>query len=105
LDGEAEEITRKAIELAKSGDGPALRLCMDRIMPARRDRPVAFSLPRLETGADAVVANAALVAAVAGGELTPSEAGELSKLVVAFTRAIEVTDIQTRLTKLEEAKA
>src|SRR4051794_24922955 len=31
LEGEAEAITRKAIELAKQGDGPALRLCMDRI--------------------------------------------------------------------------
>ena len=29
LEGEAEAITRKAIELAKAGDGPALRLCMD----------------------------------------------------------------------------
>jgi hypothetical protein len=32
LDGEAEAITRKAVELAKDGDGPALRLCMERIM-------------------------------------------------------------------------
>jgi len=33
MEGEAEAITRKAIELAKGGDGPALRLCMDRIYP------------------------------------------------------------------------
>ena len=30
LDGEAEELTRKAIELAKAGDIPALRICLDR---------------------------------------------------------------------------
>jgi hypothetical protein len=45
MEGEAEAITRKAIELAKGGDGPALRLCMDRIYPPRRDRPVRFRLP------------------------------------------------------------
>ena len=39
LEGEAEAITRKAIELAKAGDGPALRLCLDRIAPARRTAP------------------------------------------------------------------
>src|SRR5215203_3199646 len=61
LDGEAEAITSKAIELAKKGDGPALRLCMERIMPARRDRPTAIKLPKLERAADAVKANAALV--------------------------------------------
>src|SRR3954468_11991285 len=100
LEGEAEAITRKAIELAKAGDGPALRLCMDRIFPARKDRPVRFKLPALEEVADAVAANAALVAAVAGGELSPSEAAELAKVIEGYTRAIEATDIQDRLTKL-----
>jgi hypothetical protein len=104
LEGEAEAITRKAIELAKQGDGPALRLCMDRIYPARKDRPVRFRLPPLEKVGDAVAANAALVGAVASGDLTPSEAGELAKLVDAYTRAVEATDIQDRLTKLEAAQ-
>ena len=40
LDGEAEELTRKAIELAKTGDIPALRICLDRILPPRKDRPL-----------------------------------------------------------------
>ena len=37
LDGEAEALTRKAIELAKAGDLVALRLCLDRICPPRKD--------------------------------------------------------------------
>src|SRR5215216_3922116 len=57
LEGEAEAITRKAIELAKQGDGPALRLCMDRIYPARKDRPVRFGLPPIERAADAVASH------------------------------------------------
>jgi hypothetical protein len=44
LDGDAEAIMGKAIELAKAGDGPALRLCLDRLMPARRDRHVAANV-------------------------------------------------------------
>jgi hypothetical protein len=36
LDGEAEALTRKAIEMALDGDGPAMRLCLDRLChPAR----------------------------------------------------------------------
>ena len=46
MEGEAEAITRKAIELAKGGDGPALRLCMDRIYPPRKDRSVQAAVPR-----------------------------------------------------------
>jgi hypothetical protein len=104
LEGEAETITRKAIELAKEGDTVALRLCMDRLSPARKDRPVAFALPAIESTADVVKASAALLQAVASGELTPSEAAELGKLVEAHVRAIELTDIQARLEALEQAR-
>ncbi|MGC2077599.1 MAG: DUF5681 domain-containing protein [Xanthobacteraceae bacterium] len=45
LDSEAETLSRKAIELALTGDVSALRLCLDRILPPRKDRPVRFNLP------------------------------------------------------------
>jgi hypothetical protein len=103
LEADAEAITQKAIELAKAGDGPALRLCMDRICPPRKDRAVPFELATIEKPADAVAANAALVAAVADGELTPSEAAELGKLVDGYIRSVQATDILERLARLEEA--
>jgi hypothetical protein len=37
LDGEAEAITRKAVEMALDGDTTALRLVMERILPPRKD--------------------------------------------------------------------
>jgi hypothetical protein len=101
LDGEAEAITRKAVELAKAGDTVALRLCLDRLAPVRKDRPVNFALPAIETTADLPKASGALLEAVASGELTPSEAAELGKVVEAHVRAIEVTDVAARLEALE----
>jgi hypothetical protein len=103
FEGEADAIGRKAIEKAKEGDPTALRLCLERILPARKDRPVTFAMPNLETAADAVRATSAIAQAVAEGELTPSEAGELSRLIESFTRAVEVHDLEVRLTKLEQA--
>jgi hypothetical protein len=52
LDGEGEMLTRKAIELALAGDPTALRLCLDRILPPRRERPITFKLPALHSAAD-----------------------------------------------------
>jgi hypothetical protein len=80
----------------------ALRLCLDRILPARKDRPVVFELPIINGAEDAKVASAALLTAVSAGSLTPSEAAEVGKLVDAYLKAIEVTEVLTRLEKLEQ---
>ena len=104
LDGEAENLTRKAVEMALRGDTVAMRLCLDRLAPPRRDRPVPFALPKLDTAADAKAAAAAILKAVADGELTPGEAGELSKLLESYTRVIEVADFEKRLEALEKAR-
>ena len=101
LDGEAEGLTRKALEMALAGDTVALRLCLERILPPRRERPVRFRLPALQSPADAISAMAAITAAVADAGLTPGEAAELSKLIDAYVRAVEVTEFDQRLRALE----
>jgi hypothetical protein len=105
LDGESEELTRKAIELAKAGDGTALRLCLERLIPARRDRPVSFDLPAIETANDAAKAMGAILQAVAGGEISPSEGAEIARLLESFTKALEIADFEQRLTALENRRA
>ena len=73
LDGEAETLTRKAIEKAMDGDMTALRLCLDRIAPVRKDRPVTFLFPPITGASDAAKASESLSAAVSAGEVTPFE--------------------------------
>jgi hypothetical protein len=102
LDGEADALTRKEIEMAKGGDTTALRLCIERILPARKYRPVAFDMPHIETVADSVKAAAAIASAVADGDVTPMEAAELSKVVDGYTRAVETADLAARLDRLEQ---
>jgi hypothetical protein len=46
-------------------------------------------------------ASAALLDAVAAGELTPSEVKDLGKLIEAHVRAVEVSNLDERLAKLE----
>ena len=48
LDGEAEALTRKVVELAKEGHPVALRLCLERLLPPRKDRPINFTLPKIK---------------------------------------------------------
>src|SRR3978361_2395275 len=72
LDGEAEGLARKAIEMALDGDGPALRLCLDRLCPPRKDRVVQFDMPVIEKIADVPIATPKLMQAGAAGAPPPA---------------------------------
>jgi hypothetical protein len=60
-----EAISRKAIEKALEGDTTALRLCLERIYPPRKSRPVALKLPAIETADDVAKAHGTVIAAMA----------------------------------------
>ena len=77
LDGDAPALTRKVIERALEGDMVAMRLCLERVLPPRRDRPVAFALPKVELVKDVPAAAAAIPEACADGMLSPGEAAEI----------------------------
>ena len=102
LDGEAEALTRKAVELALEGDLTALRLCLERIVPPRKDSPVKVTLPTLESAADIPTVTNALLEAVARGELTPSEAQAVAGLVEAHRKALETEELERRIAALEQ---
>ena len=101
LEGEATALTRKAIEMALAGDSVALRLCLDRIAPPRKDSPVTFPLPRRATAHDAAQAAGAVLEAVALGELTPTEGTMVMALVDCYRRTLEVTELEARVAALE----
>ena len=102
LQGQHEALTQAAIDKALEGDTVALRLCLDRIAPARRDAPISFELPTISTVADTVAASSALLAAVAAGEVTPDEGGRVMALLSAHKAIVEMGDIELRLRAVEE---
>jgi|SRR5690242_14559155 Family of unknown function (DUF5681) len=105
LDGEAEALTRRAVELALEGEASALRLCLERIIPPRRGRPVRLGLPAVRGAADLAGTMAAITTASVQGTITPGEAAELARVVEIFVRAVETSDFERRLRELEEAHA
>src|SRR6516165_11199216 len=78
LEGEAEALTRKAVELALAGDTTALRLCIERLVPPRKDRLIEFAVPTITSAHDAAKAISAVLAAVAEGRITPAEAAAVA---------------------------
>ena len=100
LDGEAEALTRRAVELALAGDPTALRLCLERILPPCRERAVKLALPPIESAADIAAAMRAVVAALAEGVITPGEGEAIARILAGFAPAIGANDVKRRLKAL-----
>jgi hypothetical protein len=104
LEGQQEALTKAAIDKALEGDVTALRLCIDRIAPARKDAPVSFDLPDIETAEDAANAARAILKAIAEGEITPLEAASIMAVLEQFRRTLEASEFEQRITALEAKK-
>jgi hypothetical protein len=103
LEGDAAALVSKLIEVAKSGNVGALRLCIDRICPPQRDRTVAIELPPMTTAADAVAGMGVILQAIGEGDLGAREAGELANVVTGFSQTIATTQLEKRLDQIEKA--
>ncbi len=103
LDGEGAAITRKAIELAKkAGNERALRLCLERLIPPCRERPVRLTLPSdVTTAAGVAGALGVVLAAVAQGDITTGEAVQLASVLEVRRKTIETEEFERRLTEIE----
>ena len=105
LDGQSEALMQKVIDLAKLGDDLAMRLCVERMMAPRRERPAPLKLPRIESDADARRASADIIEALCEGEITPKEAEHLFRAVAGATVIMQSSDIATRLQRMERRLA
>jgi len=104
LDGEAQALTRKAVELALEGNMAALRLCLERICPPRKERPLAVELPTVRDASELPQLTFALLEAVGKGELEPGQAAALASLVANHGKALELAELERRIRALEERK-
>lgn len=102
LDGEAEGLTRKAIEMALEGDTVAMRLCLERLVPPRKDRPLMFEMPSIASPQDHPAVLMAVIEAMAGGDLTPTEATAFAAVMEQHRRAVETSELAARIDALEQ---
>jgi hypothetical protein len=102
LEGQAEALTQKAVDMALDGDPVALKICIDRIFPPRKDRPVTFPLPPINTARDAADVMSSIMNAVATGQLTPADASELSKVVACTVKSFEAAEFADSLARIDQ---
>ena len=101
MQSSAAEIVEVVLSAARGGDMTAARIVLDRIAPAPRDRPTRLAMPAINTTEDASSAMSAILAAVAAGNITPSEGQALASLVDGFRKTLELAQLEARIAALE----
>ncbi len=69
--------------------------------PCPEERTASFAMRQVTSAGDVVEAISDLLTATANGEVSITEAKELTSVIEAQRKAIETTDLETRLNKLE----
>jgi len=103
LDQHLPDILTAMVEAAKAGDVAAARVILDRVHPSLKpnEQPVVLDLAGDTLSAKA----AAVLDAVAAGELAPGQAAQLVSALGTMAKIIETDDLAQRVAKLEERHA
>lgn len=102
LDGQAEALTQKAVDMALEGDRHALRLVLERIISPCKSQPIQFELPKVTTAADVATAQGAVISAMSDGNITPDEASIVSVILEGRRKSIETIELEDRVIELEK---
>ena len=102
LEGQAEALTQTAISKAFEGDSVALRLCIDRIMPAPKDKRIKVQLPSISSPRDLLKAASDVMISVQSGELTPLEGEKVMALLERCQKLFVSVDLVERIEALEQ---
>jgi hypothetical protein len=102
LGGDLEVITQECIKQAKEGNLTAVKLVLDKLIPTAKELPLSLSIPKVQEAADLPAVLNAVMMAVAQGDITPGEGQAVCSMLENYRRGLELTDLEARLTALEE---
>ena len=105
LDSFAEPLVKKCLHLALQGDSKAMQLCMNRLIPVRRDLPVKIGKLPTRSADDVSNASQKVTQKVAAGQITPAEGRAMAELLESRRRTIETQEFSERLRTLEAQRA
>ena len=93
---------RSVIEKAKEGDITALKLCLDRLAPVRKGRPIEIDLPDVNCASDLAKAGAIVTQQLGEGIISPEEAAAVMGTLDSALRLFEAGELEARIAALEE---
>jgi hypothetical protein len=92
-----EALVSKCVVAALQGDMLAMRLCIERLLPALRHNPVQVALPPVRNAMGVGRALEQLVQNVAQGQITPGEAERIANILKIRGRSVRDEDVEKQM--------
>jgi hypothetical protein len=102
LEPYADELIQQIVDRAKEGDLSALKLCFDRLCAPLRPTDRLINIEGMGDAKELSNKGDLILANVANGEITPSEASSLMNAISSQSRILEVDELERRITELEK---
>lgn len=96
----SQELIERVIELALSGDGAALKLCLDRICPPLKQREEQ-TIISFDPNDSLSLKGEKTILALSSGQISVQDATALMNCLVKQTTLVEFTELDARLTEIE----
>lgn len=103
LEKYSESIFQKCMSMALKGDRVALKLCVERVFPAKPDGYIQMPLPRTQTVQDLAESSQKVIQAIARGNITPADGEAISRILGDQRRLIECVEWEARIEALEQS--
>ena len=101
LDEEAERLVRRCIELAIEGNPMAIKLCLERILPPTKERPIQLDLQPPRKLDEVIPAMNQVVLKVVDGTIGPQEGNTLMTMLATTQKTLETLELEQRIVALE----
>jgi hypothetical protein len=105
LEPHREELVKKAVDLALSGDSTALKVCLDKLAPAPKATAEPVKIPALMKAETLTAKATALVNAIAVGAVPPDVGSSLLTALNNVVRIEEHDELRRRIESLESQLA
>jgi len=99
----AEELIDKAVELAKMGSEPALKLCIDKILPNKKYDTIKIQMyGQISNMKDVMKMSGTILESLCEGMIAPEQAKQVCDVLDIHSSNIEKVEISNRIDKLEQ---
>ncbi len=102
LEGKAEQLTAKLLDMALEGNIHAMRMCIDRAVPPRRERCINLESRPISGPQDLPIQFQEITSAVAEGRITPREGESFSNILISQAKTLQVVESVRRLPEIKE---